>query len=188
MKTPKIATPITLRLDRSKKYSEVRGERQPDDPHYGVHFIQDGLPFNAGGDLIADNGKSGPYKGLNLDGKEIIHQPLYDDAMRAKVKLKLERQAKLARGARLAEEPVVDELSEEEEKEAAAAEINFESWLRGEVEYEPFMLYAAAKTRFGSRYTKLCDLIEDLVEDHKLIPIEMLASSRARVLDQRAAA
>ena len=50
-----------IQLDRSKPFSECRGERTPDDPHYRVHFFQVykvgrdqiQLPFDGNGELIA---------------------------------------------------------------------------------------------------------------------------------------
>jgi hypothetical protein len=132
----------TLRLDRSRPFSEVRGERNPDDPHYRVHFSQDGLPFDAEERLVPDDKKTAPWP-AEIDGRKILYHPLYTDEMRAKVQRKLTRMTRAT------------EVVEEEEKAAVqteaevADEVNLAAWARGEVDYEPAVLYAAVKARFG---------------------------------------
>jgi hypothetical protein len=43
-----------LRMDGSKYFSTVHGERPPGDPLQHVHFYQDGLPFDAGRLLLTE--------------------------------------------------------------------------------------------------------------------------------------
>lgn len=163
-----------LRLDKTKKFSTVHGERQPDDPHYKVHFWQDDLPFDANGRLIQDDGLRQPRNGLDAENKPVVHRPLYDDKRAAKAKGKLDR---LTRSSAMP----VEETSAEEDPEAAAAEqaaaaeaVNFESWLRGEVEYEPWQLNAAYEKRFSRKAHKVFDMVIELVIDEKIVPEEEL--------------
>lgn len=174
---------LTLKLDRSKRnISEVHGDRTPDDPHYRVCYWQDDLPFDARGELVPDDGKDKPWIGL-VEGKPIEFFPLYTPLRRQK------RDAKLARlksgKAALAAEAEADAPA------AAKAEpdddINLEAWLRGEVDYEQFALLKAAKTRYSRNYTRLRDLVEDLVYDEKILPEDQVAPRLIRMLSPDAA-
>lgn len=160
---PQPAEDVIIRLDRSKKFSTVHGDRTLDDPHGSVVYIQDSLPFDGDGILVPDDGKTEPWDMVH-DGQRIRHFPLYTLAMREKLKRKIERVTKgLPK----------DEVSEHDDdaiKEDAAEDVNLESWLRGEVKYPPFMIYAACKKRFSKNYTRLRDVLDDLVLDEKIIP------------------
>lgn len=174
-----------IRMDKSKRFSEVRGERRPNDPHYGVHFMQNGLPFDAGGILMRDDGKTKPWEELDPDGKKVEHHPLYSPDMREKVE---RMKARMQKNAPAQEPEEVNEHSDQEEREAAADEVNIESWLRGEIEYEPWMLYAAVKKRFSRNHTKLRDLVVDMVEDERLVPEELVHSRRMALINGTRAA
>lgn len=162
-----------IRLDRSRTFSECRGERTPEDPQYKVHFWQGGklgpdtvlLPFDAQGLLIPDDGKTAPWMGLNNEGKPVQYHPLYDAKMRKFLELKSKKMATAATAT--AEEPEL-EISEDVAKEGA--DVNFESWLRGEVRYQAHQLRAAAKSRYSKNYPKISELVTDLVLDEKLVP------------------
>lgn len=178
-----------IRLDRSKTFSECRGERTPDDPHYHVHFWQGQrvgkdmvlLPFNAEGELVPDDGRTEPYQGM-ADGKPVIHHPLYTKAMRDMVERKKKRQ--------IATSPVVGTASDVVEEDAEieeAEEVNFVSYLRGEAKYEPHLLRAAAKKRFSKNYPKISELVADLVLDEKVVPEDQVCPALARYLPAKAA-
>ena len=62
----------------------------------------------------------------------------------------------------------MDEDEETEEK-PSEDEVNFEAWLRGEADYETFILFPAWAKRKGRKHTKLRDLVEDLVLDEKIV-------------------
>lgn len=163
-----------IRLDKSKAFSECRGERTPDDPHYKVHFWQGGmfnkrmvlLPFDAQGILVPDDGKKEPYAGLNVDSKPIEYRPLYDQFMRDLVALKLKKSASAAKG---------DDQTETDGGDGEPAEtvndndVNLESWLRGEARYAPHQVRAAVKERFHRSIQKISDIVVDLVLDEKLV-------------------
>lgn len=164
-----------IRLDRSKPYSEVRGDRLPNDPHYHVAAMQDGLPFTTDGILVADDGKTEPWTTI-IDKETIVHFPLYTPDMRAKVLRKLER---ITRGLPAIEEPTAEEQEEEDD-------VNLAMWLRGEVDYTDQELYAAAKKRFSINYTKRAQLVVDLVYDHKVVAEDELSPALRPLLSQAA--
>lgn len=177
----------TLKLDKSRPYSECHGERAPDDPHYRVRFWQGQrvkgdmvmLPFDARGELVPDDGKKETWQGL-VDGKPVTHYPLYNDAMRAM----LEKKTKSAAAA--VQEPEAEDEPEEDRADASD-DVNFESWLRGEARYEPHLIRAAAKKRYSKNYQKLSELVVDLVLDEKLVPEDEVCPALAGHLKPKAA-
>lgn len=171
--------PVIIRLDPSKTHSTVHGDRTPDDPHYRVHYWQGGLPFDAEGVLIPDDGRRQVTNGVDSESKPVRFQMLYDDKKAALLARKIERATKHVK----TEEPEeVTRESEEAEKQLAAEEVNFVSWLTGEAQYEPWMLFKACETRFASKQTKLKDLIEFLVLDEKVIPEDRVAPAFKKLL------
>lgn len=183
---PSVPSVSIIRLDTSKPYSEVRGERAPDDPHYRVHAMQGRkvgsklvlLPFDSQGELVPDDGKKEPYEGITVESKKVMHQPLYSDDMRALV----------ARLKKKAAEKNPDPEAEEEDEEGAgggtqtADDVNLVSWLKGEEKYTPQALRAAAKERYHVNYTTIPALVVGLVVDEKLIPEDQVCKDLARHL------
>jgi hypothetical protein len=187
-----MADPV-IRLDRSRAFSECRGERTPDDPHYRVHFLQGGkmagklilLPFDSNGDLVPDDGKTEPYAGINSDGKPVTHRPLYDKDMRAYLDAK---KKKMTAAAAPTDPTAIDEgegdpSGIDEGTSAPEDEVNFVSWLRGEARYQPHVLRAAAKKRYHKTYQNMIDLVEDLVLDEKIIAEDELSPTWKKALD-----
>lgn len=184
-------TDAVIRLDRSsqktKPFSECRGERQPDDPCYRVAWWQGQmvgkdmvlLPFDSQGCLVPPDNRTEPWQGKDADGKPVTHYPLYNQPMRDLLEKKQKRQAIVA---------APPDVDEQESLESKAADVNLESWLRGEARYEWAAIQAAAKDRFSRVYTKKPELITDLVEDERLVPEDQLCPELAAMLPKKAAA
>jgi len=168
-----------VRLDRTKPYGTVHGDRTPDDPYYRVHYWQRGLPFDANGILVPDDQRTEPWPGI-VEGKTIMFQPLYTRAMREELEKRIARmmrsqkEAEAERDAPEAIEAPVD----------PAEEVNLESYLRGEVDYPFFQLKKAAEARFHKRYNRLRTIIEDLVYEEKVLPEMEVHPNILRKLDQ----
>jgi hypothetical protein len=173
----KDSNPIILRLDRSKKYATVHGDRNLDDPHACVAYMQDGLPYDAEGVLVPDNGAT-EARDVVIDNARVRFFPLYTDEMRAKRDRKIER---IEQGLPKEE---VTELDATDDQEEASEDVNLESWLRGEVRYPPFMIFAACKRRYSKSYSKFRDVIEDLVFDQKIVPEDQLSPDLLRHITQ----
>lgn len=177
---------MTLILDRSKAFSECRGERQPDDPHYRVHFWQGQmlgkdmvlLPFDCDGNLIPDDGKTEPYEGL-VEGKPVKHFPLYTPKMRALVERKTKRLAAAAPG----EEG--DEDGGERDTGPTVEDVNFAAWLQG-TRYEWQLLQKAFKARYHVANPSKRDMVWDLVHDHHVVPAEKVCPDLAVYLKEAA--
>lgn len=182
-----------IRLDKSKPFSECRGDRTPEDPHYRVAFWQGQrvnnaiilLPFDSQGELVPDDGKNEPWDGLDSEQKKCRYYPLYTKAMRDLVERKQKRAADLNAKA----EPEASQTSNDDDdgNEAATEEVNFVSYLRGEARYEWPLLQAAAKKRFSRFFTSKKQLVEDLVLDEKIVPVDQLCADFAKLLPAMAA-
>ena len=192
----------SIRLDRSKPFGTCHGERTSDDPHYRVHFWQGGkfgkdivlLPFDSNGDLVPDDGKTAPYQGLGIDPKgnkiTVEYQPLYDDLRRKYLKARLDRLAASAsRGA--SQEPVIEDDDEHADDGLAASspedDVNFESWLRGEVRYPPHLIRTAMKKRYHLVQNDMSEIIRELVLEHRLVPENEVCEDLGRALKAKAA-
>jgi hypothetical protein len=118
-------------LDRSKPFGTVHGE-----PKDGVHFWQDGLPFDAQGKLALAT---------------------LTDEQRLRAERLARKSARLAprRAAAAAAVEAADQ-----EQAPAAGDVNLEAWLRGDAKY----LYDAVRTAIRGRYQKDCPSIGDAVE------------------------
>lgn len=187
-----MSTKVKITLDKSKTFSGCHGDRAPDDPHYRVHNWQGQmvgkamvlLPFDAEGNLVPDDGRTEPYAGL-VDGKPVMHQPLYTKAMRELVERKMKRQVV----AQASAEP------DEDDAEAGAAdsqslvdEVNFVAWLKGEGRYEWSLLQVAAKQRYSRQFTSKTDMVRELVLDEKLVREDEVCPALAKLLPVAATA
>lgn len=181
---------VVIRLDESRNYSEVHGDRQPGDPHYHVHYFQDGLPFDGRGILVPDDGKREPWiVGIETDDGKIInvkHQPLYNDLMREKVQKKIDRINRFKSGAISTKEETDEDGADDDRP--SIDEVDFGAWLRGEMDYETFILFPAWAKRKGRKHTKLRDLVEDLVRDERVVPEEEVTPRLRGLLPQDEAA
>lgn len=171
-------TDVVIRLDRSKPFSECRGDRTPDDPHYRVHFWQGSklgnkyvlLPYDAAGELVPDDGRKDQYEGL-VDGKPVMFHPLYTPDMRELVAAKKKRLSASAKGAQAAAEDDGDDEATTKAIDAATAaeEMNFVSYLKGEVHYSERQLLDTARARFFRTFKTIHDLVVFLVDEQEIV-------------------
>lgn len=147
------ATAPRLRLDRSRYFSEVHGQRQPGDKHQLVHFIQDGIQFDAGG--------------LHLDTL------VEDKETRDLVDRRLKKQVKAVKGGD-AGGGGGDNSDPEEKSSGSDGDVNLEAWLRGEAKYDWFKITKTARDRYQVNKTKQTDMVEFLVNEIKLVPKDQL--------------
>jgi hypothetical protein len=128
--------PHPLRLDRSRYHSSEHG----DHPNR-ARFWQDGLPFDAHGELCVE---------------------LLDEEQRVKAN----RLAPKAppRG------PIVPHVGAEPDDPPVEGAVNLELWAKGDARYVPAKVFAAIRERYNKSVTTFADAIEFLVNDAKLIP------------------
>jgi hypothetical protein len=166
-KTPHEHTmpPATLRLDRSRHFSTITGERTPSDPWWGIAYVQDGLPFRTDGTLADETDDNTPPAGpiiehIEVEGgrlKPIKYHPLWNDEMRALRDRRL----------KAIQAPKPERMKENTGPIDPGEDINLVSWLKGEADYEPWQIGAAVKARYGVNYQDMRRIVEFLVYETK---------------------
>ena len=139
-------TKAIVRLDRSRDYATVHGDRRPGDPHHQVHFYQYGLPFDAHGILIDD------------------HPEVTGDPKKTAAAEKLMKRAAKVR----IEEPVgdaTDEILDGEGEDGDEPVLNLEMWARGEQKWPWQKVSDAIAGRFAKRVTDKRGAVELLIEE-----------------------
>lgn len=139
-----------LRLDRTRKHSTVHGEVS-----HGLAFYQDGLPFNASGEIIM----------------ELVNTPerkaIYERKMRKAQK----------KPAAAPADPAEAAAADADDDPASDDDVNIEAWARGLEKVEWTALQRYARKRFSKMFRGKEDLIEFLVFDEKIIALEDVAPS-----------
>lgn len=159
---PAVATAARLRMDRSKDFSTIHGERAPSDPHARVHFYQDGLPFDSQGFYLA---------GFLDDSNDP------DGRLRALVERRLRKLEGQALPADADADALDDQLTKSGAKGGAGQgdDVNLEAWARGEAQYIFGEVRAAIKKRFGQVVKDQRGAIELLALDEKVVPEDQIA-------------
>lgn len=154
-----------VRMDRSRAFSAVHGDRGPNDRYAQVFFFQDGIPADAGGYFIFDHPdvKEKP-------GKE-------GDKLRALVAKKIERALKQQAKApppkardEDEDEADVDRDEDDDDDEDGADPINLDAWLRGEQDVEWQEVTQEIARRYKRRFAHLHDAVDFLVTEEKIVP------------------
>lgn len=164
------ATAPVVRMDRSRAFGTVMGERTPDSEHHALHFIQNGLPFDSEGVLITD------HVFFEADKQ---HPSKLALALRERAEKLIQKASKSAQ-PRIEGEPAPDGEEIEEKQEGPA---NLEAWARGEVRVEWQEVSQAIAKRFGRRVSKKQDAIELLLEE-KVVAKANLSEEHRKLVDE----
>lgn len=148
---------VLVRMDKSRTFSTIHGDRLEGDVHQHVHFYQDGLPFDARGVLIPDHPDVAKSKKL----QELVER-----------KMKKAAQAKP-----VARKPAADELPGDDEDDADREEgegdeedgdlepINLTDWAKGLQRLEWQLVTNAIAQRFHVRVGSKLAAIELLLKE-----------------------
>lgn len=162
-----MASAPKLRMDRSKPYSTVHGERLPGDLHQNTHFFQDNMPFDAAGLLIYD----------------AIQDPKIKAIADRKLKKLPEAKPAAADSNDGADGPDPDnDAGDKPPASVAPGDVNLEAWLRGEEAYPWFSITKAVRERHNANISKQSDMVEFLIRDLKIIPEDQLADDLRALL------
>ncbi len=170
-----------IRMDKSRAYAEVHGDRPPGDRHSGVHFYQDGLPHDAQGFLILDHSD---YEGT--DPEAVKRRATAEKKVR-----KFLAQSEKKRAAAVAEGgpdyprgvEAIEAGDEDEENEDDAAEpINLSAWARGEQQVEWQEITQEIARRYKKRIASIADAIPFLVKEG-VCPPDQIAKKFKKYLD-----
>lgn len=169
-----------IRMDRSKYFSTIHGERQPGDEHRHAHFAQDGLFFDASGHLILEL--------VPEDKKAAVEARL-----RKMNKTTGEKRAVPSVPADAADQTDDSDPDDDDEDDEAGAgddasdpssnsdDVNLESWLRGEQQVQWFKVAAAIRDRFKKQVANAADAVVFLVEQG-VVPADQVGGKLKKYL------
>ena len=150
-----------VRLDKSRDFATVHGDRPPGDPHLNVGFYQNGLPYNYEEKLIADH----PEVERDPKKKELAEKLL-------------KRAAKQAKNKVATAENSGDPLNLNDPK----APVNLSAWARGEQDVVWQEVTNAIARRFAVRVGNKRDALELLLEE-KIVAKNDLSDEHLKLLD-----
>lgn len=144
-----------VRMDKSRTFSSVHGDRLEGDAHQFVHFFQDGLPFDASGTLIPDH-------------PDVVKSPKLLALVEKKMK-------KAAQAKPVAKKVAPDALDGDEDGEGLEGEegegegepepINLADWAKGLQRLEWQLVTNAIGQRFHVRVGSKTHAIELLLKE-----------------------
>lgn len=167
-----MAKPPIVRMDRSRDFASVHGDRPPGDPLAGVFFFQDKLPYNA--------------QGVLLHNHPLIKA---DPALVKKTEKLLRRAIKLRE-----QEPPEDddddddeddddnEDRDEEEGYQEPTPVNLTAWAAGNQQVQWQEVSNAIARRYAKRVQNKRDAIELLVAE-KVITVAALSKANRKLLE-----
>jgi hypothetical protein len=150
---------VVVRMDRSRDYSTIHGERPAGDRYANVHFFQDKMPFDSRGVLLPDHPDV-------LENEEL--------------KKKVERLLKNAAKAKIAAPGDADADSNGEEGEKIP--VNLEAWARGESDWPWLEVTQAIARRYSRRVMNRRDALELLVSE-KAVAAADLSPANKKLLE-----
>jgi len=179
MESPQV---LKIRMDKSRDFSTVHGERPPGDPEAGVEFYQDGLPFNSRGFLVEDH-------------VTLVAETREGEKLRKKVARRLEKLAN-AKPARVVDAASADDDIDEDDEDREDLDddednddeddgpvpINLESWAKGEEEVPWQEVTQAIARRFSKRVANKRDALELLIAE-RVIGVGSLSPKNRKALE-----
>lgn len=158
-----------LRMDGGKYFSTVHGERPPGDPHQDVHYMQDGLPFDANRVLIS----------RMIEGDERLV------ALAAK---KLSRQKRQVAAVVPAEDTTIvpQDAPDDEDEDDGPADVNLEMWLTGEAKYIFAQIRATIADRYQKRGINSVDGAVEFLVEQGVVPVDRLCPAFQKMMAKAA--
>lgn len=155
------APPVDVFLDNTKDYSTIHGERGPSDPHYGVCFIQNGLPFDAEQKLMADHA-------------------MIRDNPKAKIAIEkmVKRAEKLAARRAIVDDEDAEAESAEDIEDDGEGEINLKAWAMGTKQYRWQLVTDTIVLKYQRRVTSKRDALETLIAEGVVQPGQLSRQHR----------
>jgi hypothetical protein len=156
---------VRVTLDRSRDHATVHGERGPNDPHSTVFFYQNGLPFDAEGNLIET------HPDLQGDGKEAVKRRAIVTKLQTRAEKQAEKQAE--RETAVAAGETVDDDGLDDEAGDAGGDVkivDLGKWARGEQKYMWTAVSNAITDKFKQRVVSKAEGIKLLVKQGVVAP------------------
>jgi hypothetical protein len=148
-----------VRMDRSRAYNTIHGERGPGDKHAGVMFRQDGIPADASGYFIFD------HPDMLEPGPEGDKRRKAAEKKIAKAIVQAAKAPPPPPPSRADSDEDEDEAPAQDEEEDLLEPINLEAWLRGEQQVEWQEITQEIARRYKKRVAKIEDAVLFLVKE-----------------------
>lgn len=158
-------------MDRSRPHSTVHGERPPGDPHAGIHFYQDGLPY---------------------DAQEFFVEGHLDDAndKNGKLRALVERRLRKLQGQTTAADAAAEVIEDDPplpgaNKAGDDDDVNLVAWARGETQY----LFGNVREAIRKRYSQVVKDQHGAVDcliDEKVVTEDDLSAAFKKLLGVKA--
>jgi hypothetical protein len=178
---PEMAPP-RVRMDRSRTFSTIHGDRPPGDPHHGVAYRQDGIPCDGEGYFLFD------HPDMKKPGKDGDHA-----RKMAQKHIARALKAEASKPKRVAPPPRDDsdefdtdadgrpihsaEADDDEEDDDLLPPVNLSEWLRGGQEVVWTDVGQEIARAYKKRIASIKDAVAFLVNDEKLVPKDQLRPS-----------
>jgi hypothetical protein len=155
-----------VRMDRSRTFATVHGERGADDIHSGVMFIQDGIPADASGYFIFDHPDM-QLKGPEGDRRRKMAEKHIKRALAAAAKAppKVERAARDDDDDEEVDGMPKDEGEDEDEDDGLLPAVSLAAWLRGEQDVVWNDVSQEIARTYKKRIAKIDDAVNFLVKE-----------------------
>lgn len=164
-KPPKKAPPPVIRMDRTRVYSTAHGERGPGDPWAQVHFMQNGLPFDAAGNLIHD------------------HFSIKESPTLVKRVEKLAKEAMKRKQISPGDDDADEDGEPQSDEDDDAPALNLEAWARGEQDVLWQRVSDALTRRCGRRFTNKRDALEYMIAEGMVAMAGLSKANKAVLRD-----
>ncbi len=154
--------PPRVRMDRSRSFSTVHGDRVPGDPHCGVMYYQDGIPCDAEGYFIFDHPDM-QAKGPVGDKRRKMAEKHIKRAMAAAAKVRVKPPKAVDEDDEDGE--ATDTEAEDDDEEDLLPAVNLGEWLRGRQEVEWNDVSQEIARTYKKRIAKIEDAVAFLVKE-----------------------
>jgi hypothetical protein len=168
--------PVIVRMDKSRDYANVHGDRPAGDPDIDLHYTQDSLPFDAHGRLLLNH-----------------HSIESDPKKQKKVEVLLLKAMKRQEANPGDRDPEDDDEIEEnlddtfadpkEEDDDGEGPINLSDWAAGTAQYPWQDISNALASRYATRVMNKKQALELLIRERVTTPGQLSKSNR-RTLEQ----
>lgn len=163
--------PPRVRMDKSRSFSTIHGDRPPGDPHHGVMFVQDGIPCDAEGYFLFDH-------------PDMLKKGPEGDKRRKMAEKHIKRAAAMAARAkpkpapRAADEDFDDQDpnavdDDEDDDDGLLPPVSLAAWLRGEQQVVWNDVSQEIARTYKRRISKIEDAVAFLVKEGVVPPNEV---------------
>lgn len=174
----KPAKPPVVRMDKSRDYATIHGDRLPGDPDEHLHYTQDGLPFDAHGRLM-------------LTHHTIMTRPALQKKAEVLLLRAMKKQAANPGNVDPEDAEEIEEnldqtfadVDDDEDEDDGEGPINLADWAAGTAQHPWQDISNAIASRYATRVMNKKQAIELLVRE-RVVTAGVLSKAHRKLLDQ----